>query len=129
MSGTAEIPRKAPVRGAVWVAAFASWSGRQIAQEHGRFPQCSACPPAFVPADPTNIKDMLQILVDAERCAVRGYTEVCNMTFGKDHRTYNLALAILHEEIEDEAWFSRIHRRWAERACAPKIGREFSLCR
>jgi hypothetical protein len=38
--------------------------------------------------------------------AVRGYTEVCNMTFGKDHRTYDLALAILHEEIEHEAWFS-----------------------
>jgi ferritin-like protein len=37
---------------------------------------------------------------------VRGYTEVCNMTFGKDHRTYDLALAILHEEIEHEAWFS-----------------------
>lgn len=38
--------------------------------------------------------------------SVRGYTEICNMTFGKDHRTYDLALAILHEEIEHEAWFS-----------------------
>jgi ferritin-like protein len=28
------------------------------------------------------------------------------MTVGKDHRTYDLALAILHEEIEHEAWFS-----------------------
>jgi ferritin-like protein len=28
------------------------------------------------------------------------------MTFGKDHRTYDLALAILHEEVEHEAWFS-----------------------
>jgi len=28
------------------------------------------------------------------------------MTFGKDHRTYDLSLAILHEEIEHEAWFS-----------------------
>lgn len=70
------------------------------------FHNVSACPPAFPPADPTNIKDMLQILVDAERCAVRGYTAICNMTFGKDHRTYDLALAILHEEIEHEAWFS-----------------------
>jgi hypothetical protein len=33
---------------------------------------------------------MLQILVEAERCTVRGYTEICNMTFGKDHRTYDL---------------------------------------
>ena len=28
------------------------------------------------------------------------------MTFGTDHRTYDLALAILHEEVEHEAWFS-----------------------
>ncbi len=33
-------------------------------------------------------------------------THVCNMTAGKDHRTYDLALAILHEEIEHEAWFA-----------------------
>src|SRR5213083_2605412 len=38
------------------------------------FHNVSACPPAFVPADPTNIRDMLQVLVEAERCAVRGYT-------------------------------------------------------
>jgi len=35
---------------------------------------------------------MLKVLVEAERCAVRTYTEICNMTFGKDHRTYDLAL-------------------------------------
>jgi ferritin-like protein len=70
------------------------------------FHNVSACPPAFVPADPRNIRDMLQVLVEAERCAVRGYTEICNMTFGKDHRTYDLSLAILHEEIEHEGGFS-----------------------
>ena len=66
----------------------------------------SACPPASLPADPTDIKAMLQVLLAAEQCAVRGYTHICNLTFGKDHRTYDLALAILHEEIEHEAWFS-----------------------
>jgi hypothetical protein len=45
------------------------------------------------------MKKMLGVLVEAERCAVRTYTEICNMTFGKDHRTYDLALAILHEEL------------------------------
>ena len=38
---------------------------------------------------------MLQVLVEAERCATRTYTEICNMTFGKDHRTCEVALAIL----------------------------------
>ncbi len=37
---------------------------------------------------------------------IKGYTAICNLTAGKDHRTYALSLAILHEEIEHEAWFS-----------------------
>ncbi|OGO10076.1 MAG: DNA protection protein DPS [Chloroflexi bacterium RBG_13_68_17] len=70
------------------------------------FHDMSACPPASLPKDPTDIKAMLTVLVEAERCAVRGYTHVCNLTTGKDHRTYDLALAILNEEIEHESWFS-----------------------
>lgn len=70
------------------------------------FHDMSACPPASLPTDPTNIKAMLTVLVEAERCAVRGYTHVCNLTAGKDHRTYDLSLAILNEEIEHESWFS-----------------------
>jgi ferritin-like protein len=52
------------------------------------------------------IRDLLTVLVEAERCAIRTYTDICNFTFGKDHRTYELSLAILNEEIEHEAWFS-----------------------
>jgi len=70
------------------------------------FHDISACPPASLPADPTDVKGMLTVLVEAERCAVRGYTQICHMTAGKDHRTYDLALAILNEEIEHESWFS-----------------------
>lgn len=53
-----------------------------------------------------DIQPLLKVLVEAERCAIRVYTDICNMTFGKDHRTYELSLAILNEEIEHEAWFS-----------------------
>jgi len=49
---------------------------------------------------------MLTVLVNAERCAVKGYTGICNLTAGKDHRTSDLASAILNEEIEHESWFS-----------------------
>lgn len=70
------------------------------------FHDASACPPAGLPADPTDVNAMLEVLLKAEQCAVRGYTHICDMTFGKDHRTYDLALAILHEEIEHEAWFA-----------------------
>ncbi|MDH4227045.1 MAG: DNA protection during starvation protein [Deltaproteobacteria bacterium] len=70
------------------------------------FHNISACPPAMLPKNPADIKAMLTVLVNAERCAVKGYTHICNLTAGKDHRTYDLSLSILHEEIEHESWFS-----------------------
>lgn len=80
--------------------------GGKLPDDMKEFHDISACPPARLPKDITNIKEILKVLVEAERCAVRGYTQICNMTFGKDHRTYDLALAILNEEIEHESWFS-----------------------
>jgi ferritin-like protein len=76
----------------------------------------AACSTAYLPKgitvstvhnDATN-KKILKVLLDAERCAVRVYTDICNMTFGKDPRTYDLSLAILHEEIEHESWFEEM---------------------
>jgi ferritin-like protein len=80
--------------------------GGKLPEDMKVFHDMSACPPASLPKDPTDIKAMLTVLVEAERCAVRGYTQICNMTAGKDHRTYDLALAILNEEIQHESWFS-----------------------
>jgi len=58
--------------------------------------EIAGCPDAYLPETPRDIKALLDVLVEAERCAIRTYTEICNMTFGKDHRTYDMALAILH---------------------------------
>jgi len=80
--------------------------GGELPDDMKVFHDMSACPPASLPKDPTDIKAMLTVLVNAERCAVRGYTQICNLTAGKDHRTYALAQAILNEEIEHESWFS-----------------------
>jgi len=80
--------------------------GGELPKDMKEFHDMSACPPAKLPDDPKDVKAILKVLVGAERCAVRGYTEICNMTAGKDHRTYELALAILNEEIEHESWFS-----------------------
>ena len=80
--------------------------GGKLPEDMKKFHDMSACPPASLPKDPTDIKAMLTVLVEAERCAVRGYTHLCNLTAGKDHRTYVLCLAILNEEIEHESWFS-----------------------
>jgi ferritin-like protein len=80
--------------------------GGELPRNMNDFHDMSACPPAYLPKDPTDVKAILKVLVEAERCAVRGYTHVCNLTAGKDHRTYELALSILNEEIEHESWFS-----------------------
>lgn len=80
--------------------------GGELPKDMKEFHDISACPPASLPADPNDAMSILKVLVGAERCAVRGYSEICNMTAGKDHRTYALAQAILHEEIEHESWFS-----------------------
>ena len=66
----------------------------------------SACAPANLPKDPGDTMAVVQVLLETERCAVRGYTHICDLTAGKDHRTYDLATAILNEEIEHESWFS-----------------------
>jgi ferritin-like protein len=80
--------------------------GGKLPDDMKVFHDMTACPPARLPKDPTDIKAMLTILVNAERCAVAGYSHVCNITAGKDHRTYDLSLAILNEEVEHESWFS-----------------------
>jgi len=80
--------------------------GGKLPDDMKAFHDASACPPARLPKNLKNTKAILKVLVEAERCAVRGYTHVCNMTAGKDHRTYDLSQAILNEEIEHESWFS-----------------------
>jgi len=80
--------------------------GGKLPDSMTEFHDMSACPPANLPEKPNDAMSLLKVLVEAERCAVRGYTHICNLTAGKDHRTYALALAILNEEIEHESWFS-----------------------
>lgn len=80
--------------------------GGKLPDDMKKFHDMSACPPANLPENANSTEDLLKVLVKAERCAVYGYTQICHMTAGKDHRTYDLALAILNEEIEHESWFS-----------------------
>ncbi len=81
--------------------------GGKLPESMGAFHDLSACPPARLP-ESGDVRAILEVLVEAERCAVRGYSAICSLTAGKDHRTHDLALAILHEEIEHEAWFSEL---------------------
>lgn len=84
------------------------------------FADRAGCPDAYLPQTsngkrsmknpfdlPNNVTaaQVLEVLLEAERCAIRTWSEVCDLTFGKDPRTYDMASRILNEEIEHEAWF------------------------
>lgn len=80
--------------------------GGKLPDSMKEFHDLSACPPANLPKNPTDTKAIVEVLLKAEQCAVKGYSEIANMVAGKDHRTYELVVAILNEEIEHEAWFT-----------------------
>jgi ferritin-like protein len=68
------------------------------------FADRASCADAYLPQNPT-AAGILEVLLEAERCAIRTWSEVCDLTFGKDPRTYDMASRILQEEVEHEAWF------------------------
>lgn len=78
--------------------------GGGLPRDIRQFADRAGCPDAFLP-DPPNAVGILTVLLEAERCAIRTWGEICDLTFGKDPRTYDMASRILQEEIEHEAWF------------------------
>jgi ferritin-like protein len=94
--------------------------GGTIPYDIRAFADRAGCPDAFLPGsdngrhvggNPRDIvttataAQILEVLLEAERCAIRTWSEVCDLTFGKDPRTYDMASRILNEEVEHEAWF------------------------
>ncbi len=94
--------------------------GGTIPYDVRTFADRAGCPDAFLPGsnngqhvgqNPRDIvttataAQILEVLLEAERCAIRTWSEVCDLTFGKDPRTYDMAARILNEEVEHEAWF------------------------
>lgn len=84
------------------------------------FADRAGCPDAYLPGSGNGSRDgqtrmqvieeatpaaILEVLLEAERCAIRTWSEVCDLTHGKDPRTYDMASRILQEEVEHEAWF------------------------
>ena len=112
--------------------------GGELPRDIREFADIAGCLDAYLPDSlkggktPTgsSLKDLLTVLVEAERCAVRCYTDLCHFTFGKDPRTYDICAAILNEEIEHEAWFSEFlgegpsgHFRRGKPGASPYVSR------
>jgi len=53
------------------------------------------------PTDPY-IEAILEQNLKGERCAIQRYQEIADLTMGKDHSTYQMAVTILNEELEHE---------------------------
>ena len=96
--------------------------GGQLPADIRAFADRAGCPDAYLPgysgvsqegvetveeiqAREVKAADILEVLLEAERCAIRTWSEICDLTFGKDPRTYDMATRILNEEVEHEAWF------------------------
>ncbi|WP_122090506.1 DNA protection during starvation protein [Halalkalicoccus subterraneus] len=76
----------------------------KIPEDITDFMDRASCPHAELPEDPQP-ENILEVLLEAERCAIRTWSEVCDMTQGCDPRTYDMAQRILQEEMDHEAWF------------------------
>ncbi len=64
-------------------------------------------PAAMFSAVHLNIKEAFEKTVEIKQSTVLGYTRICNITLGRDRKTYLLALSILNEELELKTWFSQ----------------------
>ncbi len=78
--------------------------GGEIPHDIRDFADRAGCPDAYLP-DERTAENILVVLLEAERCAIRTWSEICDLTLGKDPRTYDIASRIVQEEIEHEAWF------------------------
>src|SRR6266487_1420617 len=59
--------------------------GGSIPRDIRAFADRAGCPDADLP-DPPTAASILTVLLEAKRCAIRTWSEVCDMTFGKDPR-------------------------------------------
>ena len=79
--------------------------GGNLPRDFRQFVDMAGCPDAFLPENWEDIDEILKVLLEAEKCAIRSWGEVCDYTVGKDYRTFQIAQRIMGEEIEHEAWF------------------------
>ena len=70
--------------------------GGQLPNDLREFNDQAGCRAAKLPDPPTAVN--LTLLLASERCAIRSWTAVCDVTFGKDPRTFDLAARILNED-------------------------------
>ncbi len=79
--------------------------GGMLPNDAQEFIRMSGCEFLQLPPKKTDIREILKKCLVAEQGAIVNWNKVCNMTYGKDPATFDVAKDILKEEIEHEAWF------------------------
>jgi len=74
--------------------------GGSLPRDIREFADQAGCPDAYLPDNWQDINSILKVLLEAEQCAIRSWGEVCDMTAGKDPRTYDIAQKIMQEEVD-----------------------------
>ncbi len=79
--------------------------GGSLPNDAQEFIKMSGCEFLQLPPNKTDLKEIMKKCLKAEQGAIVNWNKICNMTYGKDPATYDVAKDILREEIEHEAWF------------------------
>ena len=79
--------------------------GGSLPNDAQEFVRMSGCEFLQLPPNKTDLKEIMKKCLKAEQGAIVNWNKICNMTYGKDPATYDVAKDILREEIEHEAWF------------------------
>ena len=108
--------------------------GGSLPRDIRKFADQAGCPDAYLPDNWENLTSIIEVLLGAEQCAIRSWGEVCDITAGKDPRTYDIAQTIMQEEVEHEAWFIELlskrpsgHFRRSFVGQSPHVGRQGGL--
>jgi ferritin-like protein len=86
-----------PLRRSTAICGTTDELGGELPNDLKEFHDQAGCVAAKLPNPPTAV-NILTLLLESERCAIRSWIAICDMTFGKDPRTYDMASRILNEE-------------------------------
>ena len=79
--------------------------GGELPRDAVDYIRMSGCEFLQLPSNSTDLKPILERCLKAEQGAIVNWNRICQMTYGKDPKTYELSQDILSEEIEHESWF------------------------
>jgi ferritin-like protein len=60
--------------------------GAGLPRDSREFADRAGCPDAYLPANPTTV-EILTVLLEAERCAIRTWNEICDLTVWRSARS------------------------------------------